>query len=327
MEIIPILFYPILATIIASVLVTIASIVAVKLADKKVAQAVKIVSGIIILLGIIACIVCMSLYYVNEIEPSGYYEGVNTIAMVIIAVVLIAILAVLYFFIGKKHKENDDTRTLAFGAIALALSFALSYAKIIALPQGGLVTFASALPLMVYSYMFGIRRGILLSAIYGVLAAVVDPYIIHPVQFLLDYPIAFAFIGITGLFREVGLFKKLPIVSLLLGGIIAVVGRYFSHVASGIFAFASYVGEGYTVVAWGFLYNTFAFVDMAIALAAGCILFASRSFVTQVLERAPLGRQRVSAETPIEIEEEEEGEEVNDMLDEIVEDENTTTVD
>ena len=325
MEIIPILFYPMLATIIASVVVTASSITAVRLADKNIAHILKIISGVIVLCGIIACIVCMSLYYANEIEPSGYYEDVNTYAMLAICIVLIAILIVLYFFIGKKHEENDDTRTLAYGAIALALSFALSYAKIFSLPQGGTITFASLLPLMVYSYMFGIRRGIALCVVYGVLQAVQDPWIIHPLQFLLDYPIAFAFIGIAGMFREIGLFKKLPIVSLLLGGIVAVVGRYASHVGSGIFAFASYAPEGYTAVIWGFLYNTFAFVDMAIALGAGCILFASRTFVNQVLERAPLGRKRTGAEV---LDEESETEDASEVLESnVVENKDTTTVD
>ena len=76
MEIIPILFYPMLATIIASVVVTAASITAVRLADKKIAHIVKIISGVIVLCGIIACIVCMSLYYANEIEPSGLKAAV-----------------------------------------------------------------------------------------------------------------------------------------------------------------------------------------------------------------------------------------------------------
>lgn len=310
-EIIPMLFYPLLATIIATVLVTAASIVAVRLASKKVAQVVKICSGLIVLGGIIACIVCMHMYYVNEVEPSGWYEDVNTYAMLGFVIVLVAILAVIYFFLGKKHPENDDTRTLVFGAIALAMAFALSYARLFKLPQGGTITFASLLPIMIYSYMFGIRRGMGLAIIYGVLQAVQDPWIIHPLQFLLDYPLAFAFIGVAGIFKELGLFKKIPIVSFILGGIVAVIGRYISHVGSGIYAFASYAGEGYTAVAWGFLYNTFAFVDMAIAIVAGCFLFVSRTFVTQVLDKAALGLNRQGAEI-----EEDEDETAGEFLDE-----------
>ena len=317
-EIIPILFYPLLATIIATVLVTAASIVAVRLASKKVAQVVKICSGLIVLGGIIACIVCMHMYYVNEVEPSGWYEDVNTYAMLGFVIVLVAILAIIYFFLGKKHPENDDTRTLVFGAIALAMAFALSYARLFKLPQGGTITFASLLPIMIYSYMFGIRRGMGLAIMYGVLQAVQDPWIIHPLQFLLDYPLAFAFIGVAGIFKELGLFKKIPIVSFVLGGIVAVIGRYISHVGSGIYAFASYAGEGYTAVAWGFLYNTFAFMDMAIAIVAGCFLFVSRTFVTQVLDKAALGLNRQGAE--IEEDEEETAGEFLDEQEDVAED-------
>ena len=45
-------------------------------------------------------------------------------------------------------------------------------------------------------------------------------------QFLLDYPLAFGLIGVSGIFMEKGVFKEKKIVAFLLGGIIAVVLRY-----------------------------------------------------------------------------------------------------
>ena len=66
-------------------------------------------------------------------------------------------------------------------------------------------------------------------------------------------------------------------------------------------------------------------VDMAIALGAGCILFASRTFVIQVLERAPLGRKRTGAEV---LDEESETEDASEVLESnVVEDKDATTVD
>ena len=249
MDIIPMLFYPLIATIIVAVLGAVVSFVVALKCSKGVATIVKAISGLLIIGGIIASIVCMSLYYSNEIEPSGYYEDVNTYAMLALVIVFAAVLVVSYFFLGKRHPENNDTRSLAYGAIALALSFALGYARLFRMPQGGSITFASLLPLLIYAYMFGIRRGIILGVIYGVLQAVQDPWIIHPLQFLLDYPLAFAAIGLGGVFKELELFKKAPIVAFLLGGVVAVIVRYFCHVSSGIFAFASYAEDGYTVVA------------------------------------------------------------------------------
>lgn len=109
--------------------------------------------------------------------------------------------------VGDKRKMSD-TRSIVYGAISIALSFALSYAKLFKLPQGGSVTFASLLPLMVYCCMFGTRRGLVVCTIYGVLQALQDAFIIHPMQFLLDYPLAFGLIGVSGIFMERACLKK-----------------------------------------------------------------------------------------------------------------------
>ena len=66
------------------------------------------------------------------------------------------------------------------------MSFALSYVRIFRLPMGGSITFASMLPFMLYSYMYGTKKGVLAGLVYGVLQAVQDPWIIHPAQFALD---------------------------------------------------------------------------------------------------------------------------------------------
>ena len=317
------LFWPILATLLVAIVGAAVTLAVSATGHKKAAKIVKIIVGVLLLLGIITTVVCMSLYYKNEIEPSGDYEGINTVAMAVIAVILFAVIIVFYFFLGKKHNDYNDTRTIAYGAISLALSYALSYAALFKMPQGGTITFVSLLPLMIYSYMFGIRRGLILAFIYGILQAIQDPWIIHPLQFLLDYPLAFAMIGVAGVFKEIGLFKKMPILAFVLGGILAVVLRYLSHVGSGIFAFGMYAEEGYTAVAWGFLYNTFAFADGAIAIALGSLLFASRSFVTQVLDKAAEGK--VGRKKGVQIEEEPEEIEDNNPGDyetKVVEDEN-----
>ena len=107
------------------------------------------------------------------------------------------------------------------------------------------------------------------------------------------------------------LFEKYPVVQILLGGIAGVILRYFAHVVSGIFVFGSGDPENYGAVAWSFLYNSFAFGDMAIALAAGCALFASKNFL-RMLNSAAAGRRNLpsdneasSADTTVSASEEE----------------------
>lgn len=277
MEIIPKLFYPLLATAILIVLSAVVIFFVSKFA-KKYAKITTAICGILVAGGFIAVLVFMGLYYDEDVVTSGWYPSTNTVGMGVSLAILLVILAVIYVVAGKKDVNN--TRAIVYGAISIAMSFALSFIRIFKLPQGGTVTFASLLPLMVYSAMFGSRRGIIVCIIYGTLQAIQDPFIIHPVQFLLDYSVAYAFIGASGILIEKKVFKSKTILNFIFGGVGAILLRYASHVLSGIFAFADYIGDGYTVAAWSFAYNSFALVDMAISIVAGCFLFANKQFLS-----------------------------------------------
>lgn len=238
------------------------------------------------LVGKIAAIVlAVELLVVLIMQTVKYYKNNDSISvsgevqLYVYTALLVAIILLLAFLIGKKNDEVSKTRSISYAAMCIALSFALSYITFYKLPQGGSITLASLLPIMIYSYMFGIRRGVMLGAIYGLLQFIQAPLFYHPVQFLLDYPIAFAAIGLAGLFRERKIFDAKKPLQFALGALVAVVLRYLSHVVSGIFVFGSADPENYSAVAWSFLYNTFTFADMAISMVAGCVLFASKSFV------------------------------------------------
>ena len=218
-----------------------------------------------------------------------------TTVFVLIAELLVA------FLIGKK-KDCNHTKSVVYGALCIGLSFALSYVSIFKLPQGGSITFASLLPIMLYSYMFGIRKGLMIGFVYSILQFIQAPWFIHPMQFLADYPFAFMAIGLTGLFFETGLpqkiknklaeknaLKKVDVIDaafFFAGACVALIIRYFSHVISGIYVFGS--GDpNYSAVAWSFLYNSFVFVDGAICLCLGIPLFLSKPFV-KLLDKASL---------------------------------------
>lgn len=287
------LFYPILATLITAVAGAIAMLVSSLFNDKAVKISL-IVTAALLLGCFIATMVLMAQYYGDIAE---YYPNANLVGMIVSAVVFMVIMVVMWF-VGDKRKMSD-TRSIVYGAISIALSFALSYAKLFKLPQGGSVTFASLLPLMVYCCMFGTRRGIVVCTIYGVLQALQDPFIIHPMQFLLDYPLAFGLIGVSGIFMEKGVFKEKKIVAFLLGGIIAVVLRYACHVCSGVFAFADYADlDKYgSAIVYSMAYNSFTFVDMALALVAGSTLFASKSFTALMQKSSDVNKLAAATQT------------------------------
>ena len=306
------LFYPILATLITVVAGAIAMLVS-SLFSKKAVKISFIVTAVLTLGCFIATMVLMAQYYGDIAE---YYPNANLVGMIVSAVVFMVIMVVLWF-VGDKRKMSD-TRSIVYGAISIALSFALSYAKLFKLPQGGSVTFASLLPLMIYCCMFGTRRGLIVCTIYGVLQALQDPFIIHPMQFLLDYPLAFGLIGVSGIFLEKGVFKDKKVVAFLLGGVLAVVLRYACHVCSGVFAFADYADlDKYdTAIAYSMAYNSFAFVDMIIALVAGSTLFASKSFTALMQKSSDLNKaaEATTENQPTDNDDEEELDEIDKQI-------------
>jgi thiamine transporter len=283
----PLLFYPILATLITAIVCGIALLIALPFGKKPV-QITAIVSGALLAGCFVALMVCMSKQF--DIIGSDY-EHASTVGLIVSAVVVMAILALAVIFSGKK--DTNNTRALVYGAVAIALSFALSYARLFRMPQGGSITFASVLPLIIYSMMFGTRRGVLVCLIYGTLQALQDPYILHPMQFLLDYPLAYGLVGVSGFFADKKLFKNKHIINFLLGGIVAVCLRYACHVCSGVFAFADYfywdeelMSTYATAATYSLAYNSSVFVDMAIALACGSIMLSSKAFVRQMTTSA-----------------------------------------
>lgn len=270
------LFYPLLASLIALIL-AFAFFLYAKQNDKFLALSKYLLGGVA-LAAVITILVCFSVYYKREISTDEYYSGVSSVYLTIGAIALVVIIAALYGFFGRKSSKQSETKSVTYAAICIAMSFALSYIRLFKLPQGGSITLVSLLPLMLYSQMFGIRKGVIAGVVYGVLQAIQDPWILHPAQFLLDYPIAFAAIGLTAIFTQKGIKNAKGVALFGCGSVIAVTLRYLSHVVSGIFAFSMYAGEGYSAVAWGFLYNTFAFADMAIALVVGVLMLSNSAF-------------------------------------------------
>ena len=141
--------------------------------------------------------------------------------------------------------ERQDLRRLMELGIAIALAVVLAQVRLFRLPQGGSVTAGSMVPLFYVSLRWGAKWGILAGAVAGVLHSLIGPFIVHPIQYLLDYPIAFVAIGLAGFFQ------RRPVVGVIVGG----AGRWFSHFLSGIVFFASYAPKGQSPVLYSAWYN------------------------------------------------------------------------
>ena len=171
----------------------------------------------------------------------------------------LAALGVVLLVIARGH-IRWTARMLANAALCLALAFVLSYIKLFDLPQGGAVTAASLLPIVAFAYSYGLAPGLVVGVAYGLLQMIQDPYIVTPVQAILDYPLAFACIALAAVAR------KLPDSwGWLAGMALAAVGRFVCHTFTGVAFFAEYAeGTGMTPFVYSVSYNSFVFVDMAI---------------------------------------------------------------
>lgn len=145
---------------------------------------------------------------------------------------------------SKKIVTNHPkltTKTLAFGGMCVALSFILSYIKLFEMPQGGSVTLVSMLPIILFAFVCGPVAGTIAGLAYGFLQFFQGAYAAHWISILLDYPLAFAWLGLAGIIPKI--IKPLEI-RFGLGILIAVLGRFCMHVLSGAIFFGDYAPEG-----------------------------------------------------------------------------------
>jgi thiamine transporter len=151
-----------------------------------------------------------------------------------------------------------NTRTQAELALAVALAAGLSFYKI-KLPHllyGGSVSL-HALPILVAAFRHGWRGGLAAGAVYGGVNFVITPYYVHPAQVLLDYPLAYASVGLAGLAARgpgaVG--EPLSRWRILSGLALGMGARFAAHFLSGVVFFSQFAPEGQPAWLYSLLYN------------------------------------------------------------------------
>jgi len=100
-------------------------------------------------------------------------------------------------------------------------------------------------PILWLALRRGPKVGLFAATLYGVVQFALGPYIFHPAQVLLDYPVAFGLLGVAGFFQ------KRPFIGVTLG----IVGRFVAHFFSGIIFFAIYAPEGMHPAIYSAVYN------------------------------------------------------------------------
>ena len=143
-----------------------------------------------------------------------------------------------------KIRAKILTEVISMVALAGVLEFISGFLPF-TMPEGGRVTLAAMIPIFFVAVRRGPRIGILAGIAFGLVVLIEEPYVYHPIQFLLDYPLAFGALGLAGFFQ------KQPLIGVAVG----IGGRFLCHFTSGLVFFASYAPAGMNPALYSAIYN------------------------------------------------------------------------
>ena len=171
-------------------------------------------------------------------------------------------------------ERNKNLKSLVLCSVLVALAAALGMIKLLHLPYGGSITLLSMLACTLCGYYCGLARGLTAGLALGLLNLVLGGYVIHPIQLVLDYFLAFGALGLSGLTYK---WQN----GLIPGYIIGVTGRFICSFISGYIFFADYAPDGMNPFAYSFIYNFICFgVEAIITVIILSIPAVKNFFIT-----------------------------------------------
>lgn len=205
-------------------------------------------------------------------------------------------------------KKQNRILRLTESGLMVAIATLLSIVTLFSLPQGGEVTLCATLPLVLVGYRYGVKWGFATCFVYAIIQLLLGLKNVSYAEtigvalliILLDYLIPYTVFGLSGLFRGK---KQIPA---LCGGLLLCTAlRYVSHVVVGYVVWGQWAGGEWLTALCSALgvpesgslylllyslgYNSFVFVDMAIAMvvavALSLVLDLSRPGLPRVRRR------------------------------------------
>lgn len=201
-------------------------------------------------------------FFVTKGEEEYLLTPIGYIVLIVL-VILFLILPILLH--NKKNQSLFDTKKLVFCSVCLALGMVTSMITLYSFPFGGSVTLLSMFFICFIGYLYGPAIGLTSAFAYGILQFIIKPQIYFPLQVLIDYPLGFGALGLSGLFwkSKNGLWK---------GYLVGIIGRYFFGVLSGWLFFGEYAWEGWNPLPYSLVYNAcYIFTEGAITIFILCI--------------------------------------------------------
>ena len=128
------------------------------------------------------------------------------------------------------------------GALCIALCIVLEKINIFSMPQGGSVDF-ELIPLLLFTYRRGLKWGLQIGFLTGLVKILLGAYFLNVVQVALDYPLAYMCVGLAAFHpRYISIF-------------LAAAGQIAFSVISGVVFFAEYAPEGQSPLVYSLMYN------------------------------------------------------------------------
>jgi thiamine transporter len=169
-------------------------------------------------------------------------------------------------------------------SLTIALAVVLKQFTLWHMPFGGDISLAM-LPILVFALRRGVGPGLAAGAVFGVIDYFFEPFFFAWVQVALDYPIAYALLGLAGLgaasvrasvgsggasagARRIPAAVAVIVVSCFAAGL----GRFAAHFISGVVFFGANAPKGQPVWLYSLVYNATYVVPSIVACTALAVL-------------------------------------------------------
>ncbi len=179
--------------------------------------------------------------------------------------------------------KSSKITVLTECAVMVALAFALSCAKLYAMPLGGSVTVASMLPIMLIGVKYGPLVGVGTGFVYALtqlFQALVEgnvfPYCETALTLVIcvvfDYIFPFTILGLAGALKNVKALKNQEI-AFYIGMVSVVFIRFLSHFITGVAIWGQWAPDGMGKYLYSLLYNGgFLSIDFIICLICASLM-------------------------------------------------------
>lgn len=180
-----------------------------------------------------------------------------------------------------EKSKSSAARKITESAVMIALATVLSLIKVVDLPYGGSITLASMLPVMIIAYRHGVVWGLFtglthgaIQLVIGIISSSILSYATGPAAaaaiIIFDYLLAFALIGIAGIFRGI----KNERAAFIAGTVISCVLRYACHVISGATVWAGLSVPDSAALSYSIIYNATYMIPETLVMAIAAFYVA-----------------------------------------------------